>query len=157
MKKYLPYLIILLIGGVLGRYLAPSKVITRTEVKTVEVIKWKESKDKKEDRDKVTIITEEIKPDGTKIVRTEIRDKSQVDTITNKDGSSTKDSESKSEKIVEYSKGTLLTLYGGTDLRNPQNGFVYGLGVNASILGPIWLGASIHTNSYLHLGLGINF
>lgn len=157
MKKYLPYLIIFIVGGVCGRYTLPSKVITKIETKTVEVVKWKERKEKQEDRDKITIITEETRPDGTKIVRKEIRDKSQVDTNTDKDGSKDTKTEHKEIKIVENAKTTLVTLYGGSNLSRPQDGLVYGLGVNSSILGPIWLGASIHTNKVIHMGLGLNF
>lgn len=156
-KLIFSFLAVAVISAAFGRYFAPAKVITKTEIKTVEVVKWKESKEKKEDRDKVTIITEETRPDGTKIVRKEIRDKSQVDTNTEKSGDKSTTTERKDEKIVEYGKTTLLTLYGGSNLSRPQDGFVYGLGVNSQILGPIWLGASVHTNKFIHIGLGLNF
>jgi hypothetical protein len=157
-KKYFPFVLLFVLGLAIGRYSLPSKIITKTEIKTVEVIKWKERIVKEENKDKVTIITEETKPDGTKIVRKEIRDKSTIITDKNKEGSKDKESISKEEKIVEYNKDRLIiSALASINVVKPQDGFNYGVGVNTRLLGPIWLQGAIFTSGQAQAGIGLSF
>lgn len=156
-KKYTPFILLFVLGLAIGRFSLPSKTITKIETRTVEVVKWKEKIIKVQSKDIVTIITEETKPDGTKIVRKEIRDKSTTNTDKNKDGSSNKDSSSKEEKIVEYNKDLIISALVGINAQRPQDGFNYGIGITSRLLGPIWLQGGIFTSMQTHVGIGLSF
>lgn len=157
-KKYIPLILLFVFGLAVGRFLLPSKTITKIETRTVEVIKWKEKIVKVQSKDVITIITEETRPDGTKIVRKEIRDKSITNIDKDKSGSKDKESVTKEEKIVEYNKDRLIiSALVSINAFKPQDAFNYGVGINSRLLGPIWLQGGMFTSGQAQVGIGLSF
>ena len=135
---------LLIIGGLCGRFATPSKVVTKIEEKIVtkEVIRYKEVKSKDEDRNKETIITETILPDGTRKIEKRIVDKSEITTHSNVEASkdSTSETTKKTETTVSNQKNDWnVAIMGGVSRSNPVD-VKYGAHVQHRFLGPFSLG-----------------
>lgn len=136
--------VLLVVGIAIGRYAAPSKVITRTKIKTVEVIKEVKVKDdtkSKQNNTQTHIIVTEF-PDGRKITETFILDKDTI-FVTSKESSSTessKESEISKEKIIENQKAQWSFGIMANSEANLLKGPNYGIMVSRRILGPFSLG-----------------
>lgn len=138
---------ILAVGFLSGRYSTPTKTVIKVEEKIVtrEVVKYKESKSRDEDRNKETVIIETILPDGTKKVEKRIVDKSKIETASNKEGSkdsSTEISKKTEETVTHQNNEWNVALLAGVntqdDLLKKEIG--YGLLVQRRIIGPFYLG-----------------
>jgi hypothetical protein len=139
--------LLLVVGYGSGRFATPAKVVTKIEekIQIKEVVKYKETKSKDENRNKETIITETILPDGTKTVSKRIVDKSVIETDTNKESEKSVSSETtrKSETTVKYSNSNwnvALMAGAGSLPELTRQEFGYGLHVQYRILGPFYLG-----------------
>ncbi len=142
-----------------GRYMAPTKVVT--EVKTVEVVKTKEvsATDKKKKSKKKIVIVENTSPDGKKEKTTTITDDT-VTTDKSKEVStsdSSKSTESRKEVTRDTSKVTLSFLAGAQFTTGDGLPLVYGGSITKPILGPITLGVWGLTNATGGFSLGLTF
>lgn len=154
-KKYLPYIIILAIGGAFGFYYAPEKVKTKIEYKEkiVEIEKEKIVEVNKRRTSTHIIMTEY--PDGKKVTETFIIDESielievEKEKIVYKDKVIVKEKEINKKKADWLVKASMQVL--------PYDSTIYTLDVNRRILGPIFLGASVNTKLDTNVGVGLEF
>ncbi len=135
------------IGYASGRYTTPTKTVTKIEEKIVtkEVVKYKETKSKDENRNKETIIVETIMADGTKRIEKRIVDKTQIETDTNRESEKTASSETsrKSETTVENSRSNwnVAVLAGaGSFSEAAKQEYGYGLHLQYRVFGPFYFG-----------------
>jgi len=130
--------LLLLLGAyALGRYVAPTKTITKTV--TVEVEKTKTHEDK--------VIVERIEKDGTKTTTTHVVTNTETD----------KKANTKQEQIVENKKSSLLvSALGGVDITKP-NGLIFGAHVSRQTLGPVHIGLFGLTNGTIGASVGLQF
>jgi hypothetical protein len=129
-----------------GRFSAPTKVETKTEVVKVEI----EKKERKSDTDKTTV--EVVKPDGTKITRTETKRTTETKTDT-KQGERTTDT-----KLVEGQKSPVtISALGAINIGDPAQGIIYGASVSRPMIGPIAVGIFGLTNGTVGLSIGLQF
>src|SRR5271157_5250451 len=99
-KKVLVASGVFLIGLAIGRFTLPAKVVVKEVVKT-EIVEV-EKKDTATQNNKVQIVTETKKPDGTVVTETKTVDKSTIET---KDDTNTNTNiVSNKETTTEYSK-----------------------------------------------------
>lgn len=132
-----------------GRWLAPTKVIT----KTVEVEKKTDDKTVDTNRDKLTTITETDKPDGTKVKTTTISDV----TATKLEDKSTDDTLKETSKEVDRDSAKVtVSLLAGVKLSGPSTP-VYGLAITKPILGPITVGLFGFQNGTVGGSVGLTF
>ena len=142
-NKYLGLGIALLISFAAGRYLAPTKIVT----KTVEV--EKKQVDTKKDEHKVTTVTETDKPDGTKTIVTQTTD----NTGTERTSKDVVKSDTTTTKTYGGAKTSINALAGLSSGATPT----YGLAVTRSVLGPITVGAFGLTDRTFGVSLGLEF
>lgn len=152
----------LLLGGILGRFLAPSKVITKTVTQTVTQVQVKTVEVDKTDyyKNKVFTETTTTKPDGTVTKTREFIDKSTVvkddQTNTNSQTNSTTNSTTQTTTINSSGYKGSTKLLVARNLNNLSED-IYGLEVDKKLLGPITVGAFGLTDKTLGLALGLNF
>lgn len=138
--------IVFILGIAGGRYLSPKRV----EEKVVErVVKVKE---KVKENNLRTEITETIKPDGSKEIKTVITDQSKTTT-----DSSTKTDKESSKVVVSNSSPILINALGAIDINNPAGGFVFGIQASKQLLGPLHFGAFGFTDGRAGISVGISF
>lgn len=127
-------LLLLVIGLGLGRYMTPTKVVTKTviETHTVEVVH----------HDVQTVTVES--PDGTKT--TTVVDKS-VDTTK-------QDTEQSTLKVVENGKPQ-WKISAQFSPKYPRYEYLYGVQVERRILGPIFVGGFGNLDHTLGLSVGV--
>lgn len=150
---------ILLIGTAFGRYLAPTKTITKTE--TVTVVKEVEKKvddsttHKKNDKDFVVIET--VYPDGRRVKETHIVDKGTIVVTASSVSDTKKDSstDTKTEKVVERKSPVVIYGVGSINLSNFTEAPDYGVGVQKQLIGPFWFGGQIQKSGTVGITLGI--
>ena len=162
--KYLLAGIALIVAFAFGRTTVPTKTVTKIEEKIVEkeVIKYKESSRKNENKNKEVTVIEYKLPDGTIKKETRIVDRGTVLTENAKEGSS--------ESFKETSKKSETKTTNQTDLYNvallatssedidPITGQKVKLGLLAQkkFIGPVGFGAFGIDNRYGFV-LGISF
>lgn len=139
-------LIIGALGFAFGRYSAPVKTITKTETKTVEVIKEVKVASQQNNR-QIHIVTTKY-PDGRVVTETFILNKDTIVISDNKE--SVKENTVVVTKEVynkkpDYLVGVLVE----TDYSKP----IYGVSIDRRILGPIFLGAYGKTDKQVGLSL----
>lgn len=156
-EKVVLSVVVVVVAFASGRYLAPTKVVTKTE--TVEVVKQVDAKTSEADRDKhkATTTTETVQPDGTKTITTTTTE----DSVTHKQASdvssseSTKATEAFKEVIRSSDKVTIsaLAAFSLNDLKP-----IYGTSVYKPILGPFGLGVGAIglTNTTVFVSLGLS-
>lgn len=153
-KKLLGLAGLFAIGVAVGRYTLPAKVVTKEIVK-VE-IREVEKKVTNKHTDKVIVIVETKKPDGTVVTEKRIVDKSVIDTITDK----TKDtkSESNKETTKEYVKNQYsVRALVAKDFSNATSPLVYGAAFDRKFFGPITVGVFGFTSGLGGVSVGLNF
>jgi len=155
-NKYLVIgaIVALAVAFAMGRYTAPVKVKTETQVVEVD----KKTKDTEVDRDKhkETKIVEVNKPDGTKETTTTIVE----DTNTNKKEKQTDlltETEKSSTEITRAGGFLYVQGLAGLDKLSLSGRPIYGASVSKEVLGPISVGAWGLTNSTFGLSLGLRF
>src|SRR6185295_3763554 len=111
-------IIVFIAGLACGRYTTPSKIVTKTETVTVEkeVVKTKEKNVTDTNKNRELVVTETIKPDGTKIIekhyinRDEIHSTSdRVNTATTESKTDTKSSSVTSNEKNDWNLSALVT------------------------------------------------
>jgi hypothetical protein len=147
MNKLLPVVGIGLLAGsfVAGRYSAPEKVVTKTEIQKVEVAR-QEILEHSTRKKKATI---KILPSGEKTVT--------IEDVINQDHQkldlSIKDDHSKTSVTVQNRSKFLLQGFLGPSL---SHGMDYGAGLSYRVLGPISLGAAYIQNQPFVIMVGID-
>jgi hypothetical protein len=147
MNKLLPVVGIGLLAGsfMAGRYSAPEKVVTKTEIQKVEVAR-QEILEHSIKRKKATI---KILPSGEKTVTIEdiiSQDQQKIDL-------SIKEEHSKTSVTVENRS---KFLFQGFLSPSSSHGMDYGAGLSYRVLGPISLGAAYIQNQPFVLMVGID-
>lgn len=153
-KKVIGLAVLFAVGVAVGRYTLPAKVVTKEIVK-VE-IREVEKKVTNKHTDKVVVIVETKKPDGTVVTEKRIVDKSVIDTVTDK----TKDtkSESNKETTKEYAKNAYsIRALVGKDFSSAASPLVYGAAFDRKFLGPITVGVFGFTSGLGGVSVGLNF
>lgn len=142
--KILIVLAIAAISFASGRFLAP--------IKTVEVVKEVERKEKEKEVHKTKKTVEKTNPDGSKETTTTETEDSTTTTTTEKDKSSSKETERSSSKIH-------VAALAGMDITKGLNPalIVYGASVSKDILGPISIGVFGFNDGRLGLSVGLSF
>lgn len=164
-KLELVAVVVFIAGLACGRFTTPAKVITKTEIQTVEkeVVKNKEVTVKDTNKDRELVVTETTKPDGTKIVEKHYINRDQIKEDTTKTNSvvDTKKSDSKSETITTNEKNdwnlSALVTTSHTEDDMFHQSMSYGVHVQRRILGPFSVGAFGLTNKTYGLSIGASF
>lgn len=157
--------VVFIAGLAAGRYTLPAKVITKTEIQTVEkeVIKNKEVTSKDTNKDRELVIVETTKPDGTKIVEKHYinRDQIKEDSTKTNTVTDTKRTDSKSETVTINDKNdwnlSALVTTSHTDSDMFHQSLSYGVHVQRRIIGPFSIGAFGITNKTYGLSVGASF
>ena len=139
LNKYYKYIIalVILIGAfALGRFTVPTKTVT------VEV----EHKVEDTHNNTDTIIVEEVKPDGSKITRTEIKSKTDTKIV----------SDIKNSTTVQKTSPLNISALAGIDVIHPT-GLIFGGHVSKQILGPVSIGIFGLSNGTAGLSVGLSF
>lgn len=140
-----------------GRWLAPTKVVTKTE--TIEIVKTIDNTKTEAERDKhkTTTTTETTRPDGTKTTTTTATEDSTTHKETSKSDTteSNKTSETSKEVTRSSDKITLAAL-ASFKLNDLTSGLSYGAMVYKPILGPFGLGLGVLTNTTVFVSVGIS-
>lgn len=138
----------LLVSFAAGRYTVAT--VTKTETAAKDVNHSVSDADK--DVHKVTTVTEQVKPDGTKQITTKtVEDSHATKQI---DDSDVKTSDTKTEVTRGASKINLSAL-AGIDFNTKSA--VYGASVTKDLLGPINTGAWGLTNGTVGVSIGLSF
>lgn len=165
---YRPYVIssvvMLLVGLVTGRYLAPEKVQVKIQEKIVTktVVKWKTKYVKSQKNDKETIIVETKYPDGTIKREKRIIDRGTLQVDLTKEGS--KSDQTTVSKDLEYAKTSARDWHVSLLATNtyPENNVLsdnisYGIHAERRIIGPFYVGVYGTTNKNYGLSLGYDW
>jgi hypothetical protein len=154
-KQKIAFVLVVFVTGLaVGRFTLPTRVVTKTEIKTVEkeVIRYKE----REQIDKNKTFKETFNKDGSKTIF--IVDKSKISKQEDITDQKDKTTDQKTEKTVEYSKtGLLVSVGAAIKVTAPQDGFVYEGRVEKRLLGPVWMGVGVRTDRTVGLSLGLGF
>ncbi len=162
-KTWVVLVVLLAVGYVSGRYLSPSRVITKTETKIVtqEVVVTKEVDKTDYYKNKVLIETTTTKPDGTVIRQREFVDKSVVihddtkDSTDNKNTTTTTNTTTEKDYPQAKYTGSTKVLF-AKNVKNIAED-IYGLEVDKKLIGPFVVGAFGLTDKTVGLSLGLNF
>lgn len=128
-------------GCLIGSTFGPKQVEVREKVVTKTV------SDTERTRDRDVVRVKEKRPDGTEVIRTEIKDRTQTSVKTNQ----TTDRES--EKVVTRGAGVGVRFMTKGGLPDPT----YGLGIDKNFIGPFRLGAVGFTDKTFGISLGMEF
>jgi hypothetical protein len=142
----------LAVSFAVGRYTTPVKV--KTEIKTVEVDHKKEDLNINQDKHKETVVTETVKPDGTKeiITKTVEDTKREAEKTSETENQINKD---RTKEVTRSSGKITISVLGAGDIR--RSGFYYGAHVSKEILGPISLGVFGLSSGVAGCSVGISF
>ncbi len=151
-KQIITIVTCLVVGGAIGYYATPEKIVEKEVVKVVEKIV--KDTTERENRNKIVIKVETIMPDGTRRIETKIVDRGTI-TI---DASEKvdRDTEKKKEKTVTHNKTSTL-IYGIASARIGAFEQNFGIGVQKKLFGPFWLGAYATQRKDIALTVGISF
>lgn len=128
--------ILLFVGFLGGRYLAPPKEITKIEVEEREVVR----------KDIQTIIKEVVRPDGTK------------ETTTTTTDNSVEKKDRKSETLVQkQAEKQWLISAGASRASFTQQDTLYQVMAQRRVLGPVFAGVSVSTDKQVGLVLTAEF
>ncbi len=151
---------IIIIGGALltsfafGRYSAPVKI--KTETKEVDTKHEVEDKTANQDKHKETVITETVKPDGTKekVTKTIEDTHKQTDST---DTTQTDSSKTETKEVTKEGRKVLLTGLIGVNTLRPSLGPIFGAQVQTTVVGPITAGIFGLTDGTAGVSLGLIF
>lgn len=128
--------VLLFVGFLGGRYLAPPKEITKIEVEEREVIR----------KDIQTVIKEVVRPDGTK------------ETTTTTTDNSVEKKDRKSEMLVQkQAEKQWLISAGASRASFTQQDTLYQVMAQRRVLGPVFAGVSVSTDKQVGLVLTAEF
>ncbi len=151
---------IIIIGGALltsfafGRYSAPVKI--KTETKEVDTKHEVEDKTANQDKHKETVITETVKPDGTKekVTKTVEDTHKQTDST---DTTQTDSSKTETKEVTKEGRRVIVSVLGGVSTRALPIRPVFGAHAQATIIGPITAGVFGLTDGTAGVSLGLMF
>lgn len=134
------------VGFSVAMYSVPDKVVTKTQTQFVEraVVETQQQKNK------TYIITERKRPDGTVTKRTEIKDKSQIVSESQKDTHAASITETVTTNHRDDWKLRALSAVKSREV-------VYGAGLEWRLLGPLWVGGWGLTDKTIGLSFGLSF
>ncbi len=149
-----------IIGGALltsfafGRYSAPVKI--KTETKEVDTKHEVEDKTANQNKHKETVITETVKPDGTKekVTKTIEDTHKQTDST---DTTQTDSSKTETKEVTKEGRKVILSALGGVGVSSGHWAPVYGLSAQSTLVGPITVGAFGLTTGVVGCSLGLMF
>jgi hypothetical protein len=150
--KILSCVAALLLSFAVGRWAAPTKVVTET--KTVEVEKKTDTVDRNKDTHKTTVTTTTERPDGTKETKTTVVE----DTKSNTKKTDTDTNTITEDKIktVERARDKVtLSVLGGISFGQAQT-ITYGGEISKPLLGPIRMGVFGLTSGTVGVSLGLD-
>lgn len=154
LKKLLGVVGVFAVGLAVGYYSLPAKVVTKEVVK-VE-IREVEKKVTDKHTDRVIVVVETKKPDGTIVTEKRIVDKSTIETKTDK--STDTKSESNKETTKEYAKNQYsLRALVAKDLTNLAAPLVFGAAFDRKFFGPITVGVFGFSSGLGGVSVGLNF
>lgn len=139
---------LILLAFAFGRYSAPEKI--KTQIKTVTVQVEKKQVTHASDQEKT--ITEILRPDGTKIVRTRTEDRKTTE-IKRDSGKANLD---ETTKEIATRPAITVSAIISTNIAHPLSGFNYGAEISRPILGPISLGVFGSSDGTAGLSVGID-
>lgn len=153
MNKYVVLSVTFVLGGVVGGFLVPRKVVTETKI--VEVERKTEEKQQDKNTKERTTKTEKKNPDGSSETTTVTEKDTSVTTDVNRDvtKSSTIDSFSLSERVGGL---TTVSVMGSVDVTKPS-GYTLGLHVTKPILGPVSIGVFGFQDGRVGASVGLTF
>jgi hypothetical protein len=141
-----------------GRWLAPTKVITKTV--TVEVDKQTQDHevDHGTDHHKETDTTQITRPDGAKETTTKVIDDTAYDTKTSQsditEHDTTKDA---SKEVIRSSDKVTISALAAIDVKNLSGGPAYGASISKPVLGPLAVGIFGLTSGVVGCSVGLVF
>lgn len=164
-KATIVAVVIFIAGAAVGRYTLPTKVVTKTETVTVEkeVIKTKEKNVTDTNKNRELVITETIKPDGTKIIEKHYINRDEIHSTSDRVNIATTESktDTKSSSVVTNEKNdwnlSALVTTSHTDSDMLHGSMSYGVHVQRRIIGPFSVGAFGITNKTYGLSIGASF
>jgi len=139
-----------------GRYSAPEKIKTVEKIVEVEKKTKEEKEQEKREIHRTTTITETIKPNGEKVIVTEIREDTNV--VKNKDTAIVKDKViegTKDEEIVKSGSHLNVALLVGNKV-DLSNGII-GAHISRNLIGPISIGLFGLSSGILGASVGLEF
>lgn len=142
--KFFIAVIVAVVAFAFGRHTSPEKVITKTEIKEVEVVKVvkEQQKSQQNDRQEHVIITKY--PDGRIVTEKYILNKDTIFHEKKENSESKKETDIKIVKEIENKKPNYMIgalAESGLDMK-PK----YGVTLDRRVLGPVWMGAYGKTN-----------
>ena len=148
-------LLVVAVAVAVGRFTAPSKIVEKEKIVTVEKIVEKKvyvnTTNKKNRKTLIRLVT--VKPDGTRTTETRIVDNSEL--VINQSGSSDRTEDvtktTDKSKVTEFKKESTIV---SAAMKWPQT---YGLAVDKRLLGPIWVGGFGFMDQSFGLKLGVGF
>lgn len=158
-------LLLLGIGGAIGRYEAPDKIVTKIVTQTVTQTVTKEvvKRDTEIKKNTVTTITETVAPDGTKTKTTVIANKDDINTDMNKNvdtNTNTKTQTTETQTVTNEKRQWIVSALvspSHSDKNILGSSLSYGASVQKQIIGPFYGGAFGLTNQTYGVSLGVTF
>ena len=140
-----------------GRYSAPEKIRIETKIEKQIVEVQVEKRDEEKSGEKTEVITQIIRPDGTKISRTRIEARHESN-AKSEASTETKVSEKidKTKEITNRS-GVAVNILAGLPLASITHGLVYGASFTTPFFGPIEIGAWGFTDMRIGISMGLRF
>jgi hypothetical protein len=146
------------VGAAVGRYTLPERVVEKEKIVYKEVTKenTKDATEKNVKKNKVTVRVVTIKPDGTKTIETKIIDQGETVTVSNSETVKETKVEVVKEKESEtvYVKNDYLLSVSAQNFLSDRS---YGVLAQRRLLGPIYMGASVHTDRTYSVNVGLAF
>lgn len=164
--KYVIIAVVIFIAGLAcGRFTTPSKVVTKTETVTVEkeVVKTKEKNVTDTNKNRELVVTETVKPDGTKIIEKHYINRDEIHSTSDKVNVATTESktDTKSSTVTTNEKNdwnlSALVTSSHTDSDMFHESLSYGVHIQRRIIGPFSIGAFGITNKTYGLSIGASF
>lgn len=150
--KVIIVVIALVTSFAVGRWAAPTKIVTKTIEVEKKVIVKDDKKDTRKHRSKKTVVV--VTPDGTKT--TTIVDNTDTDTKQENKDKTTDDIKKDSETTKEYSSSKVtVSALGALNLKTGLP--AYGAAVSKPILGPLTIGAFGLTDTTFGVSVGLTF
>ena len=159
--KYKYYILVFIIGGIIGAFSRPAKIIEKEHVVTVtkEVEKKTSNTDKQQDNNKITTIVIHTNKDGSSEKTTTITDKSKINIdTTSKDNASTDISQTldRSKETIYSSNNVHFRIMVGENLSSLGT-LRYGAGLDKQFIGPITIGVWGFLDKTIGMSLGLTW
>lgn len=152
-RKVLVVIVVFVLGAAAGRYSLPAKVVVKTEVKTVEKLVHDTTKD--DNKNTVTVVTEDKKANGEVVTTKTVIDKDKI--VTNDKSDLNVSTDSQSSQTTTYdTKSLSISALAGVQFGN-SDALTYGLHVQKKLIGPIEIGLFGFTDKLLGASVGLRF